>query len=84
MSVLRILLSMTGGEGPVKQLFAFSRVHAGAGETVFAEMFIDPENLKYWNPETGNMELEDIEYNLYVAGSADPEETGLEEGFHID
>ncbi len=69
---------------PVKQLFAFSRVHAGAGETVFAEMFIDPENLKYWNPETGNMELEDIEYNLYVAGSADPEETGLEEGFHID
>ena len=65
---------------PVKQLVAFDRVTVPAGQTRTAEMFINPEDLAYWNDtavrpdsnRTGRMMLEDINYTVIAASSADP------------
>ncbi len=58
---------------PVKQLFAFDRVTLAAGSTETATMYINPDDMKYYDEATGEMVFEDIEYSLIVADSADPD-----------
>jgi hypothetical protein len=57
---------------PLKQLVAFNRVLVPAGETVEqVEMFIDPEDLAYWQVSRNRMRLENIDYTVIVASNAD-------------
>jgi hypothetical protein len=57
---------------PVKQLFAFDRVTLSPGDTKTVTMYIDPEDLTYWDRETRKMKLEDIAYKVIVSPSSDP------------
>ncbi len=57
---------------PEKQLFGFDRVQIAAGATETATIYINPDELKYYDEASEKMVFEDIDYSLIVADSADP------------
>ncbi len=55
---------------PVKLLKGFKRVSVNKGETVKAEIIVDTEDMKFYNPENGEWYL-DNEYEIFVGNSSD-------------
>ena len=68
---------------PVKQLFGFERVDIAAGETEKAVMYIEPSDLAYWDEASQSMVIEDIQYELIVAESSDPNAQKLTLAFRL-
>ncbi len=68
---------------PVKQLFGFDRVDIAAGETEKAVMYIEPSDLAYWNEASQSMVIEDIQYELIVSESSDPDARKLTSVFRL-
>lgn len=57
-------------EWPEKELKAFKRVTVGAGETVSVTLEIPVEDLRYWNIDTGQWELENGKIELLLGKSS--------------
>lgn len=55
---------------PIKLLRGFRRTSFKAGETRHVEIRCPVEELKWYNPETHQMELEHMEYELYIGASS--------------
>lgn len=55
---------------PVKLLKGFTKVELQAGETKKIKFEIPAEDLAWYNPETGNWEIEEMEYELYIGSSS--------------
>ncbi len=69
---------------PVKQLFGFDRVDIAGGETEKAVMYIEPSDLAYWDEASQSMVIEDMQYELIVAGSSDPNAQKLTSAFNLN
>jgi len=57
-------------EGPLKTLRAFSRVSIPAGETRLVNLTLTAEQLEWWNPTTGRMEVQPGNYEILVGSSS--------------
>ncbi len=68
---------------PVKQLFSFDRVDIEAGGTQTATMYIEPSDLAYWDEASQSMVIEDIQYELIVAESSNPDARKLTSAFRL-
>ncbi len=55
---------------PVKLLRGFQRVHLAAGESARVSIRCSEEKLRWYNPETRAMELERMEYEVYIGTSS--------------
>ena len=56
---------------PVKLLRGFSRVSLNPGENKIVEISCPESKLCFFNHETGKMELENIEYEVFIGSSSD-------------
>lgn len=56
---------------PVKQLRGFCRVHLASGENRHVSISCSLEKLCWYNPYTEQMELEQMEYEVYIGSSSD-------------
>ncbi|MBO5360776.1 MAG: fibronectin type III-like domain-contianing protein, partial [Clostridia bacterium] len=54
---------------PVKLLKGFKRVSVGAGETVAADITLDVDDIKFFNPDKELWEL-DNSYDVFVGNSS--------------
>jgi len=55
---------------PVKLLRGFKKVKLQPGETERIKFEIPSEDLAWYNPETGQWEIEEMEYELYMGSSS--------------
>ena len=55
---------------PVKLLKGFKRVSVNKGEKIAAEIKVEIEDIRFYNPETGEWILDD-EYEIFVGNSSD-------------
>ena len=55
---------------PVKVLRGFERVTVKAGEKKTVSISCPIERLKWYNPDTNQWELEDMEYEVYIGTSS--------------
>ncbi len=69
---------------PVKQLFSFDRIDIAGGETEKAVMYIEPSDLAYWDKASQSMVIEDMQYELIVAESSDPNAQKLTSAFSLN
>jgi beta-glucosidase len=60
----------SGVDRPVKLLRGFQKVELQPGETVQVKFEIPTEDLAWYNPETGQWEIEEMEYELYLGSSS--------------
>ncbi len=60
----------TSIDWPVKELKAFQRVTVGAGETEKVTLEVPVENLRYWNVDTKQWELEEGKIELLLGKSS--------------
>lgn len=59
---------------PVKVLRGFERITLNPGEKQTVEVSCPIEKLKWFNPETNNWELEEMDYEVYIGNSSDTED----------
>ncbi len=69
-SQLYVGFSHSAVDRPVKLLRGFTRTFLKAGETRHLEIRCPVEELQWFNPETRQMELEHMEYELYIGASS--------------
>jgi beta-glucosidase len=55
---------------PIKELKGFSKVALDPGETKTVTIEVEPENLAYYNPATGNWEIEHVQYEVNAGASS--------------
>ena len=69
--VLQVYVSSkrTDKDRPVKLLKGFRRVNVAASQSVTAEVQVDVEDIKFYNPESGEWEL-DSAYTVYVGADS--------------
>lgn len=67
---LYVGFSHSAVDRPVKLLRGFRRTALKAGETRRVEIRCPVEELQWYNPATGQMELEHMEYELYIGASS--------------
>ena len=60
----------SGVDRPVKLLRGFQKVELQPGETAQVKFEIPTEDLTWYNPETGQWEIEEMEYELYLGSSS--------------
>ena len=58
-------------ERPIKELNGFRRVKVPAGKTVTVDLPLNAEDLKYWNVNTQQFELENGKIEIQVGGASD-------------
>lgn len=70
--VLQVYVSSKNQETdrPVKLLKGFRRVSVNKGEKVTAEIKVEVEDIRFYNPETGEWNV-DKEYEIFVGNSSD-------------
>jgi beta-glucosidase len=68
---------------PVKLLRAFAKTELAAGESKTIELTVPVKDLAWYNPETGNWEVERMAYEVYVGGSSRAEDL-LRGGFAVE
>lgn len=69
--VLQVYIGSDGAENdrPIKLLKGFKRVSVCAGQSVKAEICVDTEDIKFYNPDLGEWEL-DRSYTVYLGTSS--------------
>ncbi|HZH61161.1 MAG TPA: glycoside hydrolase family 3 C-terminal domain-containing protein, partial [Metabacillus sp.] len=55
---------------PVKVLRGFERVELGAGEKQTIQVSCPIDRVKWFNPQTNNWELEEMDYEVYIGNSS--------------
>lgn len=68
---------------PIKELKGFARIFVLPKETKTVSFELKPEELAYYNPNSKSWEIEEMEYNVYVASSSRKEDLKLKGGFKI-
>ena len=58
-------------DGPIKTLRAFKRVSIPAGETKIVNLDLSANQLEWWNPTTGSMEVQPGNYEIFIGKSSD-------------
>ncbi len=69
-TVIQVYAGADDGDHPVKQLKAFKKIFVKAGGTEIVRIELDPEDLKFYNPDTKEWYLEKY-YNLFIGQNAE-------------
>jgi len=70
-------------EGPVKTLRAFRRVNVPAGKTVRLVFKLDDDFFRWWNSETGSMDVNPGKYTVFCGGSSADAENNKKVTFRV-